>query len=125
MAICDTLSRCSDYRDKSSNNKNIVLLCPELLAVHTLEGVKLKGLEKDLLSKIQCGNQTRDQEELMTKAAQELQQLASKVVYSMEWSNIDSLLHFWGKIYVLWNPDLRRCIVVLCYNIKVTGYPGC
>lgn len=61
----------------------------------------------------------------MTKAAQELQQLASKVVYSMEWSNIDSLLHFWGKIYVLWNPDLRRCIVALCYNIKVTGYPGC
>jgi len=48
----DTLSRCSDHRDRFSDNENIVFLCPELLAVYTLEGVELKGLKGDLLSEI-------------------------------------------------------------------------
>jgi len=60
MGKPDALSRYSDHRDRSSDNKNIILLCPKLLAVCALEGIELKDLEKDLLSEIWYGNQTRD-----------------------------------------------------------------
>ena len=119
----NTLFRCSDYEDRSSDNENIVILYPELLAIYALEEVKLKGLKKDLFSKIWHGNRTRDQEKPMAKVVQELQQLANKMVYSIEWSNVDSLLYFWEKIYIPWNPDLRRHIITLCHDTKVTEYP--
>ena len=60
MGKPDALSRYSDYRDRSSDNENIILLCPKLLAVCALEEIELKGLEKDLLSEIWYGNQTGD-----------------------------------------------------------------
>jgi len=36
-----TLSRRADHGNGASDNKNIVLLRPEFLAMHTLEGVEL------------------------------------------------------------------------------------
>jgi len=36
---------------------------------------------------------------------------------------MDGLLRFWGKIYVLQSPDLRRQIVALCYDTHITGHP--
>jgi len=42
------------------------------LAIQALEGVQLKGLEKDILREIHQGNQKGDQEELVAKAAREL-----------------------------------------------------
>jgi len=63
------LSRYSDHRDRSSDNKNIVFLCLELLVVYTLEEVKLKDLKENLLSEIQYSNWTGDQKEPMAKAA--------------------------------------------------------
>jgi len=65
----DILSRCSDYGDRSSDNKNIVFLCLKLLVVYTLEEVKLKDLKENLLSEIQYSNWTGDQKEPMAKAA--------------------------------------------------------
>jgi len=47
------------------------------------------------------------------------------MVRSVEWSEDDRLLRFRGKIYVPWNLDLQRQIVLLCYNTKVAGHPGC
>jgi len=54
MGKLDVLSKCLDYGDRSFDNENIILLHPKLLTICTLEGVKLEGLEKNLLSKIQC-----------------------------------------------------------------------
>jgi len=77
-----------------------------------------------MLREIHQGNQKGDQEEPIAKAARELRQTLSKTVYSTEWSEDDRLLWFRGKIYVPWNLDLRRQIVLLCHDTKVAGHPG-
>ena len=72
MGKLDALSRRADHGNGASDNKNIILLRPEFLAVHALEGVELMGIEQKILSDIHKGNWNRDQEEPITKAAREL-----------------------------------------------------
>jgi len=78
-----------------------------------------------MLREICQGNQRGDQEKPVAKAARELRQASSKTVRSAEWSEKDGVLQFRGKIYVLWNSDLRRWVVSLCHDTKVAGHPGC
>jgi len=124
MGKPDVLSRRPDHGNGASDNKNIVLLRPEFLAVHALEGVELTGVEQKILSDIRKGNRNRDQEEPIAKAARELRSSANKAVHSSEWSNVDSLLRFQGKIYVPRSPDLHRQIIALCHNTQIAGHPG-
>ena len=56
MGKPDVLSRRADYRNGASDNKNVVLLWPEFLAVRALEGVELTGIEQKILSNIRKGN---------------------------------------------------------------------
>jgi len=91
--------------------------------VRALEGVKLTGMEQKILSNIRRGNRNGDQEEPIAKAAQELRRSANGTVHSSEWSNIDGLLWFRGKIYVPQSPDLRRQIVALCHDTHIAGHP--
>jgi len=93
--------------------------------VHALEGMELIGMEQKILSDICKGNWNRDQEEPIAKTARELRCSANGTVCSSEWSNIDDLLWFWGKIYVLQSSDLRRQIVALCHDTHIAGHPGC
>jgi len=125
MGKPDALSRRADHRNRTSDNENVVLLWPEFLVVHALEGVELTGIKQKILSDICKGNQNGDQEEPIAKAAWELQGSANRAVHSLEWSNIDSLLRFQGKIYVSQSPDLYRQIVVLCHDTLIAGHPGC
>jgi len=92
--------------------------------VRALEGVELTGIEQKILSDIYKGNRNGDQEEPIAKAARELRNSANRTVHSSEWSNIDGLLRFQGKIYVPWSPDLRRQIVALCHDTQIAGHPG-
>jgi len=69
MGKLDALSRRADHRNGASDNKNVVLLQPEFLAVCALEGVELTGIEQKILSDIHKGNWNGDQEEPITKAA--------------------------------------------------------
>jgi len=108
MGKPDALSRRADHGNGASDNENVVLLRPEFLAVRALEGVELTGIEQKILSDICKGNRNGDQEEPIAKAARELQRSANGTVHSSEWSNIDGLLWFRGKIYVPQSPDLRR-----------------
>ena len=124
MGKPDTLSRRADHGNGASDNENIVLLRPEFLAVCALEGVELTDVEQKILSDIHKGNRNGDQEEPIAKAARELWNSTNEAVYSSEWSNVDGLLRFRGKIYVLRSLDLRRQIVALCHDIQITGHPG-
>jgi len=45
MGKPDTLLPRPDYGNGASNNKDVVLLQPELIAVRALEGLHLEGLE--------------------------------------------------------------------------------
>jgi len=65
----DALSRRADHRNGASDNENVVLLRPEFLAVHALEGVELTGVEQKILSNIHKGNRNGDQEEPIAKTA--------------------------------------------------------
>ena len=56
MGKLDTLSRRADHGNGASDNENVVLLRPEFLAVHALEGVELTGVEQKILSDIRKGN---------------------------------------------------------------------
>jgi len=94
MGKLDALSRKADHGNRASDNENIVLLRLEFLAVCTLEGVELTGMEQKILSDICRGNQNGDQEEPIAKAARELRRSANGTVHSLEWLNIDGLLQF-------------------------------
>jgi len=94
MGKPDALSRRADYRNRASNNENIVLLRLEFLAVHALEGVELTGVEQKILSDICKRNRNRDQEKPIAKAAQKLRCSTNRTVHSSEWLNIDGLLRF-------------------------------
>jgi len=124
MGKPDALSQRLDYSKGASDNKDVVLLWPELLAVWALKGVQLEGPEQDILREICQGNQKGDQEEPVAKAARELQQASSKTVHFVEWSEDEGVLQFRGKIYVPQNTDLRRQVVSLCHDMKVAGYSG-
>ena len=125
MGKLNALSRRADYGNGASDNENIVLLQLEFLAVRALEGVELTGVEQKILSDIRRGNRNRDQEEPIAKAARELRRSTNGTVHSSEWSNIDGLLWFQGKIYVPQSLDLRRQIVALCHDTHIAGHPGC
>jgi len=62
--------------------------------VHALEEVELTGVKQKILSDIHKGNQNKDQEEPIAKAARELWSSTNEAVHSLEWSNIDGLLQF-------------------------------
>jgi len=124
MGKPDALSWRPDHGKGTSDNKDVVLLRPELLAIRALEGIQSEGPEKDILQEIRQGNQKGDQEEPVAKAARELRQASGKTVCSVEWSEDDGVLRFRGKIYVPWNVDLQRRVVSLCYDMKIAGHPG-
>jgi len=56
MGKPNVLSRRADHGNGASDNENIVLLRPEFLAVRTLEGVELIGVEQKILFDIRKGN---------------------------------------------------------------------
>jgi len=93
--------------------------------VHALEGVELTGIEQKILFDIYKRYQNRDQEKPIAKAARELWSSANETVYSLKWSNIDGLLRFQEKIYILRSLDLCKQIVALCYDTQIAGYSGC
>jgi len=121
----DVLLRRADHGNRVLDNKNIVLLRPEVLAVCALEGMELTGIEQKILSDIHKGNQNKDQEELIAKVARELQSSTNEAVHSSEWLNIDGLLWFQEKIYIPWSPDLYRQIIALCHDTQIAGHPRC
>ena len=68
MGKPDTLLRRLDHGNGASDNEDMVLLRPELIAVQVLEGLHLEGPERDMLKEIRQGNQ----KEPVAKAAREL-----------------------------------------------------
>ena len=82
MGKPDALSQRPDHGKGTSDNEDVVLLRPELIAVRALEGLHLEGPEQDMLREIRQGNQRGKQEEPIAKAARELRQASSKIVCS-------------------------------------------
>jgi len=56
MGKPNALSRRPDHGKGASDNEDMVLLWPELLAIQALEGVQMEGPEKGILREIRQGN---------------------------------------------------------------------
>ncbi|KAG5722774.1 hypothetical protein E4T56_gene7985 [Termitomyces sp. T112] len=69
MGKPDALSRQADHGTGAGDNYNIVLLKPELFAIHALEGIVAQGDEANILRDIQQGNQEGAQEDAVAQAA--------------------------------------------------------
>jgi transposase InsO family protein len=54
----------------------------------------------------------------------ELKSTRSRSVRSAEWTLIDEVLYFRGKVYVPDSLDLRRRIVSLCHDTRLAGHAG-
>ena len=74
------------------------------------------------MTNIYYENQLGKQEKSVAKAIQKLQQLSTKSIYFIEWSENNGLLLFRGKVYVSVILDLCCCIVFLHYNLRITKY---
>jgi len=72
MGKPNALSWRLDHSNSLSDNKNIILLCPELLAICAFEGLEPTRAKYATLAKVHKGNYSRDQEEPITKVVLEL-----------------------------------------------------
>ena len=58
----------------------------------------------------------------IAKTVKDLKATGSHSVRSAEWSLCESVLYFWGKVYVPDSFDLRRRIVSLCHDTRVASH---
>ena len=89
-----------------------------------MEGIVLIEEERDILHDIHKADQAGLYEKSVAKAAKDLKDSNTKSVHADEWSQVDGLLCFRGKIYVPNDPSLRRRIVSHYHDTRVAGHPG-
>ena len=124
MGKPDALSRRADHSDGSEDNKDIVLLRPDLFTIRALEAMTVEGEERDILHDIRKGNRTGAREDAVARAAQELKKSSGKSLRSAEWRESQDLLYFRDRIYVPKNADLRRRIVEQHHDSRIAGHAG-
>ena len=124
MGKSDALSRRADHGTGSGDNSNITLLTPGFFAVRALEGLEAVGEERDILKDIRRGTRDGEHEEAIAKVVKEIKTTHDRSVRSAEWSLVDGILYFRGKVYVPDSFDLRRRIVSLCHDTKISGHAG-
>jgi hypothetical protein len=132
MGRPDALSRRPDHGINSgvggvnSDNKDLILLRPELFQVRALEGVAISGGDVPILRDIRdvlAGDP--DLEEPAGTAARSLLKVrGGKTSHSAEWSMSDGLLYFRGKIVIPRDKDLRRRIIEQHHDTRVAGHAG-
>ena len=100
MAKADALSRHADLKKGiESNNKDITLLKPEFFRVRALRQghLLIEGQKEKLLSKIRL---SKDHEDAVVKAVEELKRSGTKTIRSDEWALEQGLVLYRGKVYV-------------------------
>jgi hypothetical protein len=123
MGKPNTLSWMADHETSVDDNSNITLLTSKLFTVCMLEGLAFAGPELNILCDI-CKGIKSPAEELIAKAAAQLQKSSTRSLRSREWSDRDGLLYFHGHIYIPPDSNLHCHIVSLCHDTKVAGHAG-
>ena len=65
-----------------------------------------------------------EKEDSVVKVILELHWGSGKMVRTAEWSELEGLLHFWGKVYIPNNPKLQCQIVSQHHDTWITGHVG-
>ena len=100
MGKANALLRHADYKEGiQHDNENVVLLKPEFFKVHMLcQGhLLMKGHKELILMKIR---KSKDFDESVVKAVEELKKSSTKQLQSEEWSEEQGLVLFRGKVYI-------------------------
>jgi len=124
MEKADALSRRADHKERiEHDNENVVLLKPEFFKVHALHQghLLIKGHEELILMKIW---KSKDLDESVVKAVEELKKSSTKQLQSEEWSEEQGLVLFRGKVYVPKDIKLWLEIIKLHHDTPVAGHPG-
>ena len=100
MGKSDALSRRADHGSGAEDNRDITLLTPNFFAVRALEGLEVEGQERELLKLIRKETRDGELEVAVGKVAEALKSSSAKSIHSSEWSEVDGILYFRGKIYV-------------------------
>jgi hypothetical protein len=122
MGKTDALSRRADHGTGTGDNDNITLLSPDLFAIRALEGLTSIGEERDVLREIWRALRDGNKEDVVVKAVEELRRGNSRTIRAAEWSELEGLLHFQGKIYVPDDPELRCRIVSQHHDTRIAGH---
>ena len=124
MGKADALSRCADHKEGvEHDNENVTLLKPEYFKIRALRQghLLIEGEENILLSKIR---KSRDLDESVVKAVEELKKSSTKHLRSDEWSEEQGLILYQGKVYVSKDHKLRIEIIKLHHDTLFAGHPG-
>ena len=81
----------------------------------------IEGAEEDILSKVR---KTKELDESVVKAVEEMKWAPVKRLRSEEWSEEQGLILFQGKVYVPKDVQLRCKLVRLHHNTPIAGHPG-
>jgi len=124
MGKANALSRRADHKEGiEHDNENVVLLKPKFFKVRTLRQghLLIEGHEESILTKIE---KSKDLDESVVKAVEELKKSSTKQLQSEEWSEEQGLVLFRGKVYVPKNIKLQLEIIKLHHDTPVAGHPG-
>jgi hypothetical protein len=124
MGKSDALSRRADHGDGSEDNRDLTLLTPNIFTVRALEGLEPVGQEWDLLQLIRRETKSKELEDTVRQVVRALKSTSARSIHSSEWSEVDKVLYFRGKIYVPPTADIRWKIVALHHDSHVVGHPG-
>jgi len=124
MGKADALLRCADHKEGiEHDNEDVVLLKSKYFKVHVLcQGhLLIEGHEESILAKIR---KSKDFDESVVKAVEELKKSSIRQLQSEEWSEEQRLMLFRGKVYVPKDIKLRLEIIKLHHDTPVAGQPG-
>ena len=124
MGKPDALSRRPNYGDGSGDNSDVVLLKPELFAIHVLEGITVEEESWNILKEIRVHNRGKRWEDSVLVSVQGLKDSKANSVQSAEWKLQDGLLFYRDRIYVPNDADLQRRIVMQHHDSMVAGHAG-
>jgi hypothetical protein len=118
----DALSRRADHNTGEDDNKDEVLLRPELFAekIRTLTSrTPFIGPEQAFIDRIRS---CEDRDEAVVKALKELG--ITRNIRGDEWADEDGMILYRGKIYVPLDANLRHDIVKAHHDSAIVGHPG-
>jgi len=121
MGRADSLSRRVDWAEGvERDNENQVMLKEEWLEVRVMKQL-VEGLGEEIVKKIK---KTRDKDEEVIKAVEEIKEAGVKMLRNEEWQVEKGLVLKEGRVYVPKDEKLRVEIIWLHHNIPIAGHGG-
>ena len=116
----DSLSRRVDLAEGvERDNENQVMLKGEWIEVRAME--QLEGPEKEIVKKIK---KTRDKDEEVIKAVEEMKKAGVKTLRDEEWQIEKGLVLKEERVYVPKDEKLRVEIIWLHYDMPIAEHGG-